>query len=173
MIVLPTQRNSQISGRELRDIPLKYCFAYCLYSDVHPASTNSLRHLGLSLSNPLEQINPPYPIWKGTSLASIWGIVACSIPRGCTDIAWLCDPLDQPSYFMQCTFVQYEIKQAMWLPDCTSTPFIIGSEVDVSCVFVFGPWRWLDQNQNTLNVYLRTDDKRCRALYCIGTVTLM
>ena len=46
-------------------------------------------------------------------------------------------------YFMQCTFVQYEIKQAMWLPDCTSTPFIIGSEVDVSCVLVLiqpAPW---------------------------------
>ena len=27
--------------------------------------------------------------------------------------------------------------------------------------FVFGPWHWLDQNQNTQNVYLRTDDKRC------------
>ena len=27
---------------------------------------------------------------------------------------------------------------------------------------VFGPWRWLDQNQNTRNIYLRTDDKRCR-----------
>ena len=27
--------------------------------------------------------------------------------------------------------------------------------------FVFGPWHWLDQNQNTRNVYLRTDDKRC------------
>ena len=26
---------------------------------------------------------------------------------------------------------------------------------------VFGPWRWLDQNQNTRNVHLRTDDKRC------------
>ena len=26
---------------------------------------------------------------------------------------------------------------------------------------VFGPWRWLDQNQNTRNVYLWTDDKRC------------
>ena len=26
---------------------------------------------------------------------------------------------------------------------------------------VFGPWRWLDQNQNTRNIYLRTDDKRC------------
>ena len=42
-----------------------------------------------------------------------------------------------------------------------TTPFIIGSEVDVWCVFVFGPWRWLDQNQNTRNVYLQTDDKRC------------
>ena len=65
-------------------------------------------------------------------------------------------------YFMQCTFVQYEIKQAMWLPDCTSTPFIIGSEVDVSCVLVLiqpAPW---SKNRNTRNVYLRTDDKRCR-----------
>ena len=25
-----------------------------------------------------------------------------------------------------------------------TTPFIIGSDVDVSWVFVFGPWRWLD-----------------------------
>ena len=28
--------------------------------------------------------------------------------------------------------------------------------------FVFGPWHWLDQNQNTRNVYFQTDDKWCR-----------
>ena len=55
-------------------------------------------HFGLSLCNALEQISPPYPIWKGTSIALIWGIVACPAPRIYTDMARLCECVDQPSY---------------------------------------------------------------------------
>ena len=46
-----------------------------------------------------------YVIWTESGFeawwdprAFIWGMEAWSPPRGCTDMAWLCDPLDQPSY---------------------------------------------------------------------------
>ena len=46
-------------------------------------SANSLLHFGLSLCSLLEHTGPPYPIWKGTSIASIWGIWAWPVPKGC------------------------------------------------------------------------------------------
>ena len=48
-----------------------------------PGSANSLLHFGLSLCSLLEHTGPPYPIWKGTSIASIWGTLAWSVTRGC------------------------------------------------------------------------------------------
>ena len=43
-----------------------------------------------------------------------------------------------------------------------STPFIICLEVEVSCVLVWAHAHWLGQKQNTQNLYLQADDKRCR-----------
>ena len=52
------------------------------YFGVHLGSTNEAQHFSLSLWNSLEQNMLPYLIWKGTSIAFIWGIAAWSIPRG-------------------------------------------------------------------------------------------
>ena len=68
-----------------------------LHSEVHLGSAYMPPHFGLSLCNALEQISPTYPIWKGTSIALIWGIVACPAPRIYTDMARLCECVDQPS----------------------------------------------------------------------------
>ena len=43
-----------------------------------------------------------------------------------------------------------------------STLFIIRLEVEVSCVLVWDHAHWLGQKQNTQNLHLQTDDKRCR-----------
>ena len=48
----------------------------------------------------------------------------------------------------------------MW--SCTrSTPLIIRSEVDVLCVLFWTQPACMVQNQNTRNIYLQADDKRC------------
>ena len=43
-----------------------------------------------------------------------------------------------------------------------NTPLIIRSEVDVSCVLLWTQPVCMVQNQNTRNIYLKADDKRCR-----------
>ena len=53
----------------------------------------------LSLWNLLAHIRLPYIRWKGTSIALIWGMVACPTPRGCRDMRALKDMLNPPSYF--------------------------------------------------------------------------
>ena len=52
----------------------------------------------LSLSNLLTYIRLPYIRWKGTSIALIWGILSCSIPRGCIDMKEGSDLQNLPSY---------------------------------------------------------------------------
>ena len=51
----------------------------------------------LSLSNLLTYIRLPYIRWKGTSIALIWGILSCSIPRGCIDMKEGSDLQNHPS----------------------------------------------------------------------------
>ena len=46
-------------------------------------------------------------------------------------------------------------------PFSIGTPHIILSEVDVLCALFLDHVRWLDQKQNTWNIYLRTDDQQC------------
>ena len=74
------------------------CFAYCFAQRAFLGSTNYPLHFGLSLSHSLEQIRPPYTIWKGTYLAFIWGWVACPLPRGCRDMASFLFKMAQASY---------------------------------------------------------------------------
>ena len=69
-----------------------------LHSEVQLGSAGMPPHFGLSLCSPLEYIRLPYISWKGTFLAFIWGIVACPIPSGCIDMAWLCECVNRPSY---------------------------------------------------------------------------
>ena len=64
--------------------PLKACFPYCLHSDALLTSASIPLHFGLSLSNPLEQINLPYINWKRTFIAFIWGMAAWFATTGLT-----------------------------------------------------------------------------------------
>ena len=43
-------------------------------SNVQLTSTNAPQHFGLSLCSLLQQLRPPYSIWKRTFIAFIWGI---------------------------------------------------------------------------------------------------
>ena len=52
----------------------------------------------LSFCNPLAHIRLLYIRWKGTSIALIWGIIACPNPRGYRDMAWGYDFVNPPSY---------------------------------------------------------------------------
>ena len=52
----------------------------------------------LSLFNLLAHIRLPYIRWKGTSIALIWGIVACPNPRDYRDMAWGYDFVNLPTY---------------------------------------------------------------------------
>ena len=52
----------------------------------------------LSLCNLLPHIRLPYIRWKGTSIALIWGIVACPVPRICRDMVLVKDSVNPPSY---------------------------------------------------------------------------
>ena len=88
MIVCPTQRNSQMAGRELRDLLFSprssIVLLTVLHTDVHLGSAYTPLHFGLSLCNLLQHVWLPYPRWKGTSIALIWGIVGlykCCIYR--------------------------------------------------------------------------------------------
>ena len=103
MIATPTPTNSQVRVWELRHLLFSSLSSLALltvlHSEVHLGSADIPPHFGLSFCNALEQINPPYPIWKGTSLAFMWGLLACSIPRGCIDMTALKDMLNPPSYY--------------------------------------------------------------------------
>ena len=102
MIVFPTQRNSQMAGRELRDLLFSphssIALLTVLHTDVHLGSAYTLLHFGLSLCNLLQHVRLPYPRWKGTSIALIWGIgvqYKCCIYR---DIKCRNFPSDPASY---------------------------------------------------------------------------
>ena len=106
MIASSTPTNSQVTVWELRHLLFSSLSSIVLltvlYTDIHLGYAYVPPHFVLSFCNTLEEINPPYPIWKGTSLAFIWGIVACPAPRGCRDMAQRKDPPDRPSYCTTC-----------------------------------------------------------------------
>ena len=52
----------------------------------------------LSLCNPLAHIRLPYIRWKGTSIALIWGMVACPVPGIYRDMIMVKDLVNPPSY---------------------------------------------------------------------------
>ena len=102
MIACPTPTNSQVTVWKLRQplfsLHIRIVLLSALHSDALLGSAGMPLHFGLFFCNALEQINPPYPIWKGTSIALIWGIVACPVPRICRDMALVKDPVNRPSY---------------------------------------------------------------------------
>ena len=105
MIVFPTQRNSQMAGRELRDLLFSprssIDLLTVLHTDIHLGSAYTPLHFGLSLCNLLQHVWLPYPRWKGTSIALIWGIgvqYKCCIYR---DIKCRNFPSDPASYFQR------------------------------------------------------------------------
>ena len=51
-----------------------------------------------------------------------------------------------------------------------TTPLIIRSKVDVSCLMVLDHARWLGPKQNTRNIYFRADEKRCNQVHSIMLV---
>ena len=71
---------------------IQMCFGVWLLS------TSYLQHFGLSLCNPLKQIRLPYMVWKGTSIAFIWGIKASSTTRGCRATKFINLLTTSPSY---------------------------------------------------------------------------
>ena len=89
----PTPRNSQVTGRELRHLLFSphssIVLLTVLHTVVHLGSAYTPLHFGLSFCNPWEQIRPPYISLKKTSLAFIWGSVACSTPSMYRDIGVL------------------------------------------------------------------------------------
>ena len=76
MIACPTPTNSQVTVWKLRQplfsLQIRIVLLTALHSDALLGSAGMPLHFGLSLCNLLEQISPPYPIWKGRYLASIW-----------------------------------------------------------------------------------------------------
>ena len=81
-------KNSQMAGRELRDLLFSphssIVLLTVLHTDIHLGSAYTPLHFGLSLCNLLQHVWLPYPRWKGTSIALIWGIVGlykCCIYR--------------------------------------------------------------------------------------------
>ena len=80
MIACPTPSNSQVRVWKLRQLLFSHqsriVLLTALHSDVLLGSAGMPVHFGLSLCNLLEQISPPYPIWKGTYIAFIWSIEA-------------------------------------------------------------------------------------------------
>ena len=104
-IASPTPTNSQVTVRDLRHLLFSSLSSIVLltvlHSEVQLGSACIPPHFGLSFCNALEEINPPYPIWKGTSLAFIWGIVACPVPRICRDMALVKDPVNPPRSTLQ------------------------------------------------------------------------
>ena len=102
MIASPTPTNSQVTVWELRHLLFSSLSSLALltvlHSEVHLGSADIPPHFGLSFCNALEKINPPYPIWKGTSLAFIWGIEAYPAPSIYRDMALVKDLVNPPSY---------------------------------------------------------------------------
>ena len=102
MIASPTPTNSQVTVWELRHLLFSSLSSIVLltvlHSEVHLGSAYIPPHFCLSFCNALEEINPPYPIWKGTSLAFIWGIEAYPAPSIYRDIALFKDLVNPPSY---------------------------------------------------------------------------
>ena len=52
---------------------------------------------------------------------------------------------------------------SLTLAGTVNTQFIICLEVEVLCVLVWDHAHWLGQKQNTQNLHLQTDDKRCKS----------
>ena len=102
MKAYPTQRNSQVTEWKLRQ-PLfshqiQIVLLTVLHSEVQLGSAYIPPHFGLSFCNALEDVNPSYPIWKGTSLAFIWGVGAYPVPSIYRDMALVKDLVNPPSY---------------------------------------------------------------------------
>ena len=134
MIVFPTQRNSQMAGRELRDLLFSphssIVLLTVLHTDVHLGSAYTPLHFGLSLCNLLQHVWLPYPRWKGTSIALIWGIVGlykCCIYR---EIKCRNFPSDPASY--------NDGKEAMAPRDAS-----------MSCHFFKLHWKLIQKYKNT------------------------
>ena len=73
---LPNSNKQPSDSQKAKATPVftsnQACFAYCYAQWCSPGSAGMPLPFGLSLCNLLEQISPPYPIWKGTYIASIW-----------------------------------------------------------------------------------------------------
>ena len=76
IIACPTPTNSQVTVWKLRQPLFSHQIRIVLLTAMHSDALLVSLHFGLSLCNLLEQISPPYPIWKGTYIAFIWSIEA-------------------------------------------------------------------------------------------------
>ena len=99
-----------------------------LHCKVHLGSEYMTPHLGLSLCNALEQIRPPYPIWKGTS-------IACSTKHGIAKAA----AMSKYSNFYT-PEIQYHVR-TIW-PQNLLVPrgFWTGQGLDFVCPHWDGPF---------------------------------
>ena len=74
----PTQRNSQMTGRELRHLLFSHHSTIVLLTALHSVvllgSAGIPLHFGMSFCNPLKHIKLPYIRQQKTSIAFIWAI---------------------------------------------------------------------------------------------------
>ena len=102
MIASPTPTNSQVTVWELRHLLFSpyssIVLLTVLHREVQLGSACIPPHFGLSLCNALEQISPPYPIWKGTFIASMGSRLAWSFYKGCRVTKAINLYLKRPSY---------------------------------------------------------------------------
>ena len=109
MIACPTPTNSQVTVWKLRQplfsLHIRIVLLSALHSDALLGSAGIPLHFGLSLCNPWEQRWPPYIKWKGTSLAFIWGLLACYTPRIYREMKLFKDLHNPPSYYRSPNFL--------------------------------------------------------------------